>query len=93
MTGLADRLARGFKAERERGAKGNSKGFGLSNWKDRVPITKMGKIVGRVGWGRNQELGFDVCDTSTGRQRGGSRYASLEFWGQLWIWDPTLGIF
>lgn len=36
---------------RERGAKDNSEGFGLSNWKNRVPITKMGKIVGRGGWG------------------------------------------
>lgn len=85
MTGLGDQLAGGFKGERERGAKGNSKSFGLSNWKARVPITKMGKIVGRVGWGRNQEFGFDVYDTSKGRERGGSRYASLEFWGQLWI--------
>lgn len=39
----------GFK--RERGAKDNPKGFSSSNWKDRDPITKMGKTVGKVGWG------------------------------------------
>ena len=33
--------------------KGNYlEGFGLNNWKNRVPITKMGKIAGRGGWGR-----------------------------------------
>ena len=36
----------------KRGAKDNSKGFGLNNWKNRVPITKRGKIAGRGGWGR-----------------------------------------
>ena len=46
----------------KRGAKDNSKGFGLNNWKNRVPITKMGKIAGRGGWGR--ELRVQICDTS-----------------------------
>lgn len=37
--------------EREREAKGNSKDFGLSDWKDRVSIAKMGKTgKGRIGW-------------------------------------------
>lgn len=49
----------------------------MSNWKDRVPITKMGKIVGRVGWGRNQEFRFDICDTS-----GGDREEAVDM--QVW---------
>lgn len=53
----------------------------------------MGKIVGRVGWGGNQEFRLDVCDTSKQRWGVGSGYASLEFQEELWIRDLSLGVF